>query len=357
MIFGKPFFRITGCFGAILCAVSGCRSENPAEFIRPPSVTETQRMEAERLSKLWSADKECGMLLRERTRIAYAEAPDALSERLRNFGVKCVYLTLENRGALSGKGFSEILRTVTALGDAGLRCNLVLYPHEILPERAHAAPLRWFSKDDPFSDLLDLAVRINSRLPEKHPVCGITVWSGVHRLNLSHPRLPAGLLYRWDESDYGIGSDNDLLMQDFFRHLPDWKQKAAEHHLEFTVAVPSFYIERAGSGDLSVGNMSDFLKTADKVLVLGYGAKPSIYLQSLRKAFPGGHETGRIQGRILCGMVLADHVSDNRESIRRRDWNDFVRILQAMHADLAQKPDFGGMVLMPFDGIELLLER
>ena len=345
-----PFAAVAAA--GILGLGAGCRSDAEPEYRELPPVSEKIRERADALARIWSADPVRSVLLRESDLASYRTCGADLVERLRLLKVNCVEIAVESPDAFSGSRRKLLTGAITALGEGGIRCELVLAPHDFVEERPMPILLRLSGPDDPFEEVLAYAVRINRDLPEKHPVSGITIRADVHRFTDKDPRLAAGQLYRWRENDYGIGSDNDLMMRQFLTRLAGWRALAVKENLKFNVAIPALYHEKASAGQLSKGKVTDFLAVADRVIVLGYGTKPSEYLASIRTALAAGRDR-----RIRCGMVLSGHVSDSGGAIRRRNWEDFVRILSAMHEACAAMPGYGGMGLIPWQSVELLQEK
>ena len=342
-----------GSMTLALCLIAGCRSDETPEYRTLPPVSDKIRGRAEALAQVWRADPVRSVLLNETDLASYRHCCPQLVERLRLLGVDHAGIAVESPDAFSGSRRKLLTGMIAALGEGGIRCDLVLAPHQFVEERPMPIFSRLSGGGDPFDDVLRDAVRLNRDLPEKHPLAGIAIRADVHRLTETNPHLPVGMLYRWRESDYGIGSDNDLMMKLFLQRCADWRKLAAGEGLKFHVAVPAFYHEKASAGQLSKGKVTDFLAVADTVTVIGYGTKPTEYLASLQHVLAAG---GRDR-RVRCGIALSGHVSDAGGAIRRRNWEDFLRILSAMHPVFAASPAYGGMVLAPWQSVELLQER
>lgn len=343
------FHLLLVCVSAVL---AGCGGGEPVEYRGLPPVSENVADRSDALAQVWRSDPMRGVMLREADLDYYRNVRPALLVRLRLLRVNYVCIAVESAELFSGNLRRTLLDTITDLGGAGIRCGLVISPYRFQRSRPMPILLRLNGLDDPFEDVFTAALRVNRDLPENCRLTGVMVRVDVHRFNEANPNLPPGQLYRWRENDYGIGSDNDVMMRECFRKLAEWRERAKAHQLKFSVAIPAFYHERALAKDLSKGTVSDFLSVADAVVVLGYGNKPSSYQQSLRRAVDG--TSGR---RVCCGVVLSGHVSEASGALRRRDWDDFMRIFSAMHQTLSSMPGYCGMLLIPWQGIELLQER
>ena len=337
---------------SVAALLTGCGGGKPVEYRGMPQVTQLVADRADALAQVWKADPVRSVLLRESDLEYYRNNRKGLLVRLRLMRVNFVCIAVETAGLFSGDSRRMLLETVTDLGGAGIRCGLALSPYRFQPSRPMPILLRLNGLDKPFEEVFDSALRLNGDLPENCRLTGILIRADVHRFNEGNPDLPPGQLYRWRETDYGIGSDNDIMMQDFLRNLAEWRTRAAAQQMKLAVAIPALYHEKASAKELSKGTVKDFLAVADHVIVLGYGGKPSLYLGSLRRAL-----TGTEGKKVCCGMVLSGHVSESSGAIRRRDWDDFLRIVTAVHESIAPMPGYGGMLLIPWQSIELLQER
>lgn len=338
---------------AVVFLSAGCRTKT--EPVLPPE-PERVRNRAKDIAALWGRDNVRSVLFREQDLTHYrAESGlPQLLRRLTGMKVNHAYLAVETADTLGSRSGREALAAmITAFHEAGISCDMVLPQHLFLAKRSATVLHRAFGgKDTPFEDLFHEALRLKRHLPDEVPAPGITVWAGIHRLTAVNEALPPGMLYRWSEENYGIGSDNDILMKQFLADLARYQKMAKVDNIRFSVAVPALYHAKASAGMLSAGRVTDFLQTADTVLVMGYGNKPSEYLKSLQEML--GSDSS---GRVRCGMVLSGHVSESVGALRRRSWQDFFRILSVMHRSCGNMPGYGGMVLIPWQNVELLQER
>ncbi len=338
--------------GAVLAGLffltSGCRVQEAPEYQSLPPVTEEMRSRGRELVKLWEKEPLRAVLLRELDLSLYHNCRKDLVERLKLLQVNYVYMNVESADLFSWGRRDLLLDMIESLGEVGIRSDLVLVQEAFLEERHRGGR----SADRLLEEVFDEAVRINRRLPDEYPAAGITIRPCLHLLTGSNLRLPVGQMYRWSEDDYGIGSDNDLMIKDFIKCLNGMRLRAHEENLKFSVVLPAFYHERAVKGDLELGKSTDFLKHADRIIVTGHGNVPSEYLASLRGLYKGVGEPN-----IICGLVFSDHVSRQDGSLRRRDWRDFLRITGYMQQNLNGSPAWGGMALVPFQSINFLLGR
>lgn len=342
--------------GLLLLTVlaAGCINAPEPEFRQLPPESELVRKRAAEVAALWSRDAIRSVLLRKHDMTCYRNDLPRLTERFRALKVNHACLAVESLQSLkSGDERESLTAMISALTGAGIRCDIVI-PQHLFPARRSATVFHRAFNDsiDPMDDVISRILQLKKYLPENVPAPGIMVWAGIHRFTRNNEQLPPGTMYRWDENNYGAGSDNDKMMHQLLQNLADWQKAAHAENLRFTAAIPVFYHEKARAGQLTKGLVKDFLAVADTVLVIGYGEKPSEYLRSLQGVLQENNS-----GRILCGMVLSGHMSESVGALRRRSWQDFFKILTVMHRSCGSKPGYGGMVLIPWQSVELLQER
>lgn len=341
--------------GALLLAVlsAGCLSHAEPEFRQLPPESEMVRTRAAAVAALWGQDAVRSVLFREHDLIHYRNDLPRLTARLQAMKVNHAYLAAESLEVLdSSSKRADLTAMITALAKAGVHSDIVI-PQHLFPARRPATVFhRAFGGTAPMDEVITHAIRLKKYLPENIPAPGVIVWAGIHRFTPNNEQLPPGAVYRWSESDYGAGSDNDKMMNQFLKKLTAWRQAAHAKKVHFSVAIPVFYHKKAKAGELTKGQIKDFLSAADTVLVIGYGEKPSEYLRSLQEVLREDHS-----GRIRCGMVLSGHMSESVGALRRRSWQDFFKILSVMHRSCGSMPGYNGMVLIPWQSVELLQER
>lgn len=341
--------------GVLLLTVlsAGCLSNAEPEFRQLPPESETVRTRAAEVAALWGQDAVRSVLLREHDLTYYRNDLPRLTARLKALKVNHAYLSAETLDVLNSRSKrTDLTAVITALAGAGIACDLAI-PQHLFPARRPATVFcRAFSGTNPMDKAVRDAIRLKKYLPDNVPAPGVTVWAGIHRFTKDNEQLPPGAVYRWSESDYGAGSDNNKMMKQLLQDLAGWRNAAHAGKVRFTAAIPVFYHDKAQSGELTKGLVKDFLSVADTVLVIGYGEKPSDYLRSLQNVLREDHS-----GRIRCGMVLSGHMSESVGALRRRSWQDFFKILTVMHRSCGAMPGYGGMVLIPWQSVELLQER
>ena len=64
--------------------------------------------------------------------------------------------------------------------------------------------------------------------------------------------------------------------------------------------------------------------------------------------------TGK-EHQILLGIELAGHISDSSTKLRRRDWNDFIRIMEYVIREHRKHPEFRGLMITPLVVLEHII--
>ena len=177
--------------------------------------------------------------------------------------------------------------------------------------------------------------------------CGNTVLSisftETHKSAVSQVIIPLSgfkkQLFAWNEKAFGPGLDNDLLM----RAALDMLRKLDPGDLPLTIAVPDFYQELAAEGKVTKGTVLDFIATRTKaptIMLMSTANKPS---QIVAGTISELAATGR-EHKVLLGIEL-----------RRRDWNDFTRIMTYVVREHRKHPEFRGLFLTPLVVLEFLI--
>ena len=199
-------------------------------------------------------------------------------------------------------------------------------------------------------DVVNTVIKYNNNLPEDvKKLSGITIVAGAHDFTNANVERSHGQLYAWDEKRYGIGKDNDMLMRQLFTLF---KEIAALPGLPpLTIAIPDFYHEKAVNGELSCGSINDFSKIG-KVMVINSGNVASELVKQ-----NSGELLASKSNPVLIAVTLAGHTAQNSGQLRRRDWNDFCRILDYAGKNFRKYPAFDGMVVSPLAVIEFLRQE
>ena len=350
------FFGYCLAAAALLTALfaSGCTStpEPPPPTLAP--ISSNMRQRAAEWNAVWQDFSIRGVVITPVTRNFYRNRDDRLIERIAMLGVNQLYLPVQNRGDLddlieSGR-LGALVRQAAA---AGIGTELVLIQQDFMPQRYGSVIRRRRSgNSEPLPEAIDRILQYNANAAPEEQLVGVTVAASIHTFTPGAENLPANLLYLWHPGRYGIGSDNDLLMAEWFQLLTRISRQTARK-LPLTAAFPVFYQTRAAAGELSAGSVADFLELCDRAWVIGTGTRPSAMLSSLRQAA----DSVREDRRVICGTRLASHLSEDSGALRRRDWQDLVRSMTSQANALKDCGSAAGMVVDSWDELEWLWEQ
>ena len=343
-------FHPTAALGALLL-LAGCGHTPPREVIPaalPPHPAENQ-VTAERSRQLRETLAPCRIrgaavfpaaVFRSET---FSDA--AVVKAIRQSGVNRLYCHLSSEQELN----SRLEKFLAAAAEAEMPVEIVISQIDYYRRYQANQLLRWALIQ--FPDLAAAAekvVKFNSGLPEKHRLAGIVVHIAPHIYDGRNARRMYSHLYRWQESRYGAGGDNDMLMREAFDQL---RRIAALPELPpLTVAFPDFYHEQARAGKLSCGTVKDFAAIAPRLAVVSTANLPSAMAKNVADELadaPAGV-------RIISVVPLAHHTSVGVDRLRRRDWNDFIRAVKALIAASGADDNFAGVILSPFAVVEYL---
>jgi hypothetical protein len=332
-------------------ALSGCRSASPyADFPVVP-VDAEMRARAAAWRKVLPKAPICGVEVGPETQLFYAGRVGLLIERLRELGINRIYLTMESIEFLD-ENEDAVAELVTAAAAAGIKSELYLPQRHYLPRRDGSVWRRKLSSSDPLSPVAGAILDFNAGLPDAAKLAGVTVKVEIHTFTKGSRELPSNALYAWSDEAYGVGQDNDMLMRLLLDGLEKFRGRLGPD-FEYTVAIPDFYHDQAAAGKLSCGSIVDFLRIADRVIITGAGRRPSDFALSVVTEF---QVSGTHDGRLLLGVGLASHASENQQTLRRRDWPDVVNIIEHLAEKAGKYPSFGGTVFSPWRNLELLWE-
>ncbi len=332
---------------------TGCRSQDGTP-VPIPEVTSELAERGRSLSDAMASAPVRGTVLHPRQWLLYRTRPTELAERAAALGLNRLYFvappeTISDLDSASGELLGDLAK---AAKDASVECEIMLLQRDYVPRRFGTVLQRKFSEPRPLhAAALKLAGFLAGR---GSAFSGVTVSSEVHMFTLASPELPSNAIYLWSDRAYGVGRDNDILIRQLLVDLADFRQTLGTFCSRFTVAVPDFYHDRTEDGDLSCGSVGDFLKVADAVMVIGSGNRPTECLESVMSEMSARDVR---PGSLLMGIFLAEHSSDNRAALRRRDWADFVKIVAFLREHVQEKQAFAGMVIAPWNNLELLWLR
>ena len=193
-----------------------------------------------------------------------------------------------------------------------------------------------------------MAIEFNRELPEDVKLSGAVFVVEPNLYSKGNPYRPINLLYAWDELNYGIGGDNDMLVKRENAQLKKIKQDL-NGELPMAVGMGSFVILDAVKGKISSATVKQMLSLGEENIIFCTGSKPS----EMERNFAAAADF--VPGTPLIGLNLARHVSEAGKSLRRRDWNDLNRALSYILEKHNKK--LSGIVIGPFVSLATLWER
>lgn len=293
-----------------------------------------------------------GVLLPENGMKYYVDRAPFLIQQMESLGLNRLYVEVASLGFFSDGNLAQLEEICRAASERGVVCEAVLFQRNYVQRRYGSVWSRKFGVENPLLEAVRKLRKYNEGQDAAAQLAGVTIAPEIHFFTLASPELPSNALYLWSENAYGPGRDNDLLMR---RTLDQLRECRAELGvMPMSVAVPAFYHDRAAKGDLTCGLISDFLALADRVIVLGEGAKPSEFGASFDAELKFA---GNARQRVVMGLNLSAHTVGAKNALRRRDWADFVKITRYLASRGAKYDAFGGMVFMPWASLELLWEE
>ena len=336
---------------ALLTAVAGCGVSTPPAAIRPAApplrrATEKQiKDRCAQLKALLAPLSVRGIGLHYRA-FELGYAPEEICSFLSAAGFNRVYFHISSETELD----ERLTAFLAAAEKAGFKTEIILRHSQFHPRARGNKMLRSLRPSYPeVPEILRRVVEYNEKLPaEAGRLDGVTVWVEPQLYTATHPGTKQ--LFAWNEKAFGPGLDNDLLV----RAALDMLRKLDPGDLPLTIAVPDFYQELAAQGKITKGTVLDFMATRPKtpdIMLMSTANKPSQIVDGTISELAA---TGR-EHRVLLGIELAGHVADTGARLRRRDWNDFTRIMTYVVREHRKHPEFRGLFLTPLVVLEFLI--
>ena len=336
---------------ALLLLTIGCgrtpmREIHPVALPPQPAEDEVSRKRAEQLKQVISPLKIRGVVMFPSAFFDRETAPDSvMMEALKRCGFNRVYCHITSEQELNGR----LREFITSAKSAGLSVEIAFSQLDYYRRYRGNQLIRWALIQYP--GLVDVARKVadfSRKLPENVRPDGVMVHIAPDIYNGKNAVRMYDHLYCWTEKRYGKGGDNDLLMREAYEQL---QAIAAIPELPpMTIAFADFFHEKAKEGELSVGTIGDFAKISPRLAVLNTANLPSRMSRNIADELADAP-----QGcRIIAVVPLAHHTSVDADRLRRRDWNDFIRAVNAL-VDISKRDDnFHGVILSPFAVVEYL---
>ena len=269
----------------------------------------------------------------------------AIISMIKNLGFNRVYCYITSEQELNG----DLEEFILAVSNAKIPVELVLSQQDFYRTYRGNRLIRWALIQYPtLKDAVEKTVSFIGSLPEGAEIAGITVHLTPHLINGNNVQRSRTNLYNWNEKNYGIGGDNDMLMRQALNMAAEIA--AIKNLPPLTIAIADFFQKAVEEGRLSCGKVSDFAKITPRVAVINSANRPSqlpVNIQSALNSASGSC-------KIFIAVPIVGHISMESEGLRRRNWRDFLNSAAYLVKKSASHPACGGVIFSPLAIIEYL---
>jgi hypothetical protein len=337
--FALPMLLFSGC------GHTPVRTNTMPMALPPETVTEAEgARRAEEFRKVTAVLSVRGVMVYPHAFIGNFENA-AVIRMIKNLGFNRIYCCITSEQELN----SELEEFIIAASNAKLPVELMLSQQDFYRAYRGNRLIRWALIQYPnLKDAVKDAVSFANSLPEGVKVAGITVQFTPALINGNNVQRSRTHLYSWNEKNYGIGGDNDMLMREALTMASEIA--AIENLPPLTVAVDDFYHKAASEGKLSCGRVNDFAKITPRVAVINSANRPSQLPVNIQNALNSA--SGNC--KILITVPIAGHISMESDGLRRRNWRDFLNSAAYLVKKSASHPACGGIIFSPLAIIEYL---
>jgi hypothetical protein len=345
----KIYNNAAGCFAGVLIIIgcTGCGSPEHYEKLSPlPPISDAVRQKSAVIKAIFtSTGKEFGMFVTMDTIMLYWSQPEQLAERLKLPGVTDVYFDIRLSALDDSNYYPAIRRIIAALHAVKIRCHIVIDDEQLYSAQ---------NIDHDGRKVTSAVKSYNWYAPRESEFDGIVAVVNPHHIVSSNTYLKRGLLYSWQESNYGKNNENDMIMRQAFQILEE--MKTAAKPLTLTVFTDNFYHDRNKKGDLSVGNINDFSQIADCVIISAYSKYAKEVMTLIKEELQDCKKNNTM---LICLRADRSIYGENAEavSMSRKKWPQLTEELTALVNVLAGFKSYRGICCNDFAGFELLLEK
>lgn len=284
----------------------------------------------------------------------YGEIPEILANRLSHIGTTDVALIYENQYFNSSKYQEMLQNLVTSCNEKNINVWLQLSLSDATWTRSSNYLVRKIihPADAVIGDLADSVLKYQGKHPTAQ-LSGIIFDFNVDFFYAGNPKLPTGQLYNWSSASWGIGQDNDLIIQMGVKTIAELKE--ALPTTEFSIRVPVEALEKAQAGELTNSSINDFLAIAPQVIINisenssgKYVARYNDIVKSI---------DNQADNQVLLSLTLASHIENADQALRRRSFEQFMLGLKAVVTGCDKNSAFGGVLITPFSSLEDIIEK
>lgn len=267
----------------------------------------------------------------------YATNPEKLAARLVMLGFQDVYLS-PGKSLITGAG-SWLKKFIAQCHAYGLKVHaLRIFDLALLVTPS--------SVDSEVS----LVSTYNSRVAANERFDAITADLEPHTCHDAN--VPAGMKYVWNsETNYGIGKDNDCLLDITEQVLSRGAEKCSAAGMTLSECVNFNFQIYNEKGELSHGSTPSLLESCQFIIVMAYLANADSAWERSEHSLKS---TQKPQSVSIC---LKTAVNDaNSQSIQAKGWANLLSTVSLMQQKGAAYASFRGVDQFTYEGIETMWE-
>ena len=266
---------------------------------------------------------------------------DEVAKRAASYNFNRIYFIISSEEELNGR-LEDLMKSSIKFG---ITPYIVLRQRDYFNRYRGNAFVRLFLKKYP--DLTTVSQEA-AEYVEDCKAGGFVILIEPHRFTpVEQRRGGIDSCFAWSDINFGIGLDNDMLMKKSFADAA----KAAKYGVSFVPAIADFYHELAVDGKLSAGRINETAALASgtpEVLLLSTGTKPSEVAARIKNEFASA------KCKITLVFMVGDHLSEDSNRFRRRNFTDFVRGIGHGTGKLSSHRAYNGFVTGPLRALEYM---
>ncbi|PCJ56388.1 MAG: hypothetical protein COA79_19000 [Planctomycetota bacterium] len=279
----------------------------------------------------------CGVYIYKRTLIKYEKEVSSLVKILVQFGFTEVYLSVSSKRLKSDGKYKQFFKDLlSALHINKIKAQAILLDHKVLYE------------PDMIKERLVIYLNFNNECKPGMGFYGVNADIEPHILKQGRDWIPKTFPYRWDKNKYGIGKDNDELMKKVMTSL-SMAKKILGKKKHFAQAIPHFFHHHAVKGDLSTGQINDFLKNCSEVVIMAYSSKAEKVISYCKDELKYAKKKKSITIAVKTSLKTKGGGGDST-SFYGAGWDNFLVSLERIIKDSKKYPSFKGLAVFELAG-------
>jgi hypothetical protein len=317
----------------------------PGLFAKNDALTMLMEKRAAALRAMTESLTERGVYVYARTMETYLGKYEDLVGKMQQLGISDIYLSFGKRNLQDPAARGNLRAFLRAAHQRGMRV-----------EAATLTEMDVYFKKELVEENLGEVLKFNetsASVAERFD--GISLDVEPHMLKEGRT-IPKDYPWRWNsETGKGPGKANDRLMGETMDILA--RAKNAARGLPLSEAVAQFFHDRVMSNELTVGRTTDFLKYADKLIIMAYSSqaeKIASYVAEELKA------TRQEKCLVVCVKTSANTFQggDNATtSLSPEGWDKAIEKIRSVIASSQSSPAFRGIAYFEYQGLEEMWRR